>query len=110
MSSYLAKYSFVATYLIFGLIVMSSVFPLTEQYQSFPSDKNFSMIGQVKTALEIISNLFATREVNKNNQVFASSETASSLPTNSLDQGITILTSIFSIDRTFRFPSSGKLS
>ena len=82
MSSYLAKYSFVATYLIFGLIVMSSVFPLTEQYQSFPSDKNFSMIGQVKTALEIISNLFATREVNKNNQVFASSETASSLPTN----------------------------
>ena len=100
MSSYLAKYSFVVTYLIFGLIVMSSVFPLTEQYHSFPSDKNFSMIGQVKTALEIISNLFATREVNKNNQVFASSETASSLPTNNSNLNLSSLR-----DSTSKIPS-----
>ena len=100
MSSYLAKYSFVATYLIFGLIVMSSVFPLTEQYQSFPSDKDFSMIGQVKTALEINSNLFATREVNKNNQVFASSETASSLLTNISNSNLSSLW-----DSTSKIPS-----
>jgi hypothetical protein len=100
MSSYLTKYSFVVTYLIFGLIVMSSVFPLTEQYHSFPSDKNFSMIGHVKTALEIISNLFATREVNKNNQVFASSETASSLPTNNSNFNVSSLR-----DSTSKIPS-----
>ena len=99
MSSYLAKYSFVDVSNFWSDCDVECV--STHRAISILSFRqNFSMIGQVKTALEIISNLFATREVNKNNQVFASSETASSLPTNNSNFNLSSLR-----DSTSKIPS-----
>jgi hypothetical protein len=82
MSSKLPKYSFLSASLVLVMLVMSNVFTISDQYNSFAPNNSISMIGQVNNALKIIGNNFANNDIHKNNEVFASSESLSLLATN----------------------------
>lgn len=78
MSSNLQKFSFVATFSILGMIVVLSIFILTNQYYyNFNNSK--SMIGNMDKAGEMISSILGSHNLYKNKVVFASSDTTSSL-------------------------------
>ena len=84
MSSYNPPtFPFVATLLILGISLVLNAFTLTDhQYSSFLLDMSESPIGHKKSIGEIITNVLG---IHKNNVVFASPETASSLSNGNLN-------------------------
>lgn len=77
------KFSFVATLLILGISVVLNAFTLTDHhYSSFLLDISKSPIGHENSIEEIITNILG---IHKNNVVFASLETASSLSNGNLN-------------------------
>jgi hypothetical protein len=81
MCSNLRRYSFPLAFLIFVMLVMSSVFTISDQYDSFASNKSTSMVGQVNAAYDI----------HKSNEVFASSDNSSSLATDNSNVNLSSL-------------------
>jgi hypothetical protein len=76
-------FPFVATLLILGISLVLNAFTLTDhQYSSFLLDISESPIGHEKSIGEIITNVLG---IHKNNVVFASPETASSLSNGNLN-------------------------
>lgn len=76
-------FPFVATLLILGISLVQNAFTLTgHQYSSFLLDISESPIGHEKSIEEIITNVLG---IHKNNVVFASPETASSLSNGNLN-------------------------
>lgn len=76
-------FPFVATLLILGISLVLNAFTLTDhQYSSFLLDISESPIGHEKSIREIITNVLG---IHKNNVVFASPETASSLSNGNLN-------------------------
>jgi hypothetical protein len=82
MCSNLRRYSFPIAFLIFVMLVISNAFTISDQYHSFPSNNSISMVEQVNDTWKRISNNFATHDIHRNNEAFASSENSSSLATN----------------------------
>ena len=84
MSSYNPPtFPFVATLLILGISLVLNAFTLTDhKYSSFLLDMSESPIGHEKSIEEIITNVLG---IHKNNVVFASPETASSLSNGNLN-------------------------
>ena len=77
------EFSFVVTLLILGISVVLNAFALTDHhYSSFLLDISKSPIGHENSIEEIITNILG---IHKNNVVFASSETASSLSNGNLN-------------------------
>jgi hypothetical protein len=77
------EFSFVVTLLILGISVVLNAFALTDHhYSSFLLDISKSPIGHENSIEEIITNILG---IHKNNVVFASPETASSLSNGNLN-------------------------
>jgi hypothetical protein len=77
------RFSFVATLFILGISVVLNTFTLTDHhYSSFLLDISKSLIGRESSIEEITTNILG---IHKNNIVFASSETASSLSNGNLN-------------------------
>lgn len=77
------KFSFVATLLILGISVPLNAFTLTDHhYSSFLLNISKSLIGHENSIKEIITNILS---IHKNNVVFASPETSSSLSNGNLN-------------------------
>jgi hypothetical protein len=90
MCSNLSRYSFPLAFLIFVMLAMSNAFTISDQYHSFATNNIISMVGQVNDSWKLISNNFAY-DINKDNEVFASSENSSTLATNNSNVNISSL-------------------
>jgi hypothetical protein len=72
------------------MLAMSNAFTISDQYHSFATNNIISMVGQVNDSWKLISNNFAY-DINKDNEVFASSENSSTLATNNSNVNISSL-------------------
>jgi hypothetical protein len=93
MSSNLQKFSFAATFSILSMIIVSSIFILTNQYYYNFNDFNNSkskMANNDKVG-EMLSSIVGSHNFYKNNIVFASSDTTSSLSNGNTSATIPLL-------------------
>ena len=93
MSSNLQKFSFAATFLILSMIVVSSIFILTNQYyynfNNFNNSK--SKMGNNDEVGEMLTSFVGSHNLDKNKIVFASSDTTSSLSNGNTSATLSLL-------------------
>ena len=93
MSSNLQKFSFAATFSILSMIVVSSIFILTNQYyynfNNFNNSK--SKMGNNDKVGEMLSSFVGSHNLYKNKIVFASSDTTSSLSNGNTSATLSLL-------------------
>jgi hypothetical protein len=93
MSSNLQKFSFAATFSILSMIVVSSIFILTNQYYyNFNNFNNSKLkMGNNDKVDEMLSSFVGSRNLYKNKIVFASSDTTSSLSNGNTSATLSLL-------------------